>query len=135
MELIRGRCVTGINACRYITGRRVLKLLQTPSYVLQTALKLLNILPRHRGIGYCSLALVLALNVTAYSMSVHTVRRDLKQIYETDCGSKSKVSPRYTCSFSPDTNHTLSLLEDGAFDGRGVASHLRSQLRSLVACE
>ena len=135
MELIRGRCVTGINACRYITGRRVLKLLQTPSYVLQAALKLLNILPRHRRIGHCSLALVLALNVTAYSVSVRTVRHRSKQIYETDCGSKSKVSLRYTYSFSPDTSHTPSLPEDGVFDGRLVASHLHPQLRSLVACE
>jgi hypothetical protein len=103
--------------------------------VPQTALKLLNILSRHRRIGYCSLALVLTLNVTAYSMSVCTVKHERLQIEETDCGSKSKVSPHYTYSFSPDTSHTPSLLEDGAFDELPDARHLHSQQRSLIACE
>lgn len=67
------RNVAGIRIRVGVSRRCVFVLLEPSSQVPQTALKLLNILPRHRGVR-SGLALVLALDVTAYKLSVGIVR-------------------------------------------------------------
>jgi hypothetical protein len=70
-EMAACRSVADIGTCSGIIGRSILVLLQASSQVLQTALELLDILPRHRRIG-CCLALILALDVTACQVSAGT---------------------------------------------------------------
>jgi hypothetical protein len=71
MKMTTSRDAAGVNTCSGIADRCVLVLLQARSQVFQTALKLLDILPRHRRIG-CGLALILTLDITACIVSAGT---------------------------------------------------------------
>ena len=69
-KMSAGRDIVILGSGSKTTGRCVLILLQASGQMLQTAFKLMNILPRHRRIRYGSLTLILTLDITAYNMSV-----------------------------------------------------------------